>query len=164
MYEVISTKFILKSFVSDDNMIGLLYQLEQAKDHPFHDLINLLKDYTILNYKENIPQTRHLDLHEISIIGIQFSKDSMRRYRNYKWLKYLEAKRGDTVSESFSTQLSCLHTELIDEFNDVPKLLFPRWSTKFTDVKILAAIHGHNLCYNNYGFRLGIKALPTCER
>ena len=48
LYKIICIKFVLKALTSDNNMVGLIFQLEESKCHPFYQHIIMVRDYLSL--------------------------------------------------------------------------------------------------------------------
>ena len=165
-YDLVTTKFVLKSMHSDNAMKGLLLQIEGVRSHPFYHHIDLVKKY--LSHKE-----QHItfgsrsgrlcgttSISEIEEDCTHYNKTDIENFKCYLWgvllstceesyYRYIQ----ETTTANPNTQLTWINS----------KKLFFRTSSRMTDTKVMAMIHGHSRQFKRFRFSLNTATDMHCD-
>ena len=165
-YNIICTKFILKALSSDANMSGLIYQIEESRCHPFYHHILMAKDYLSSKCEElqKILHTRHYKHNSSTLIQIEpsnffYSKHDINMQKVKLWRKFF-ASEADKRSMSI-LNLDPENPQLISI--EQHKILFPRFSRRLTDTRIMSLIHGHDLAFMSFKYSAKLASSPFCQ-
>ena len=165
LYHLICTKFILKALTSDDNMKGLIYQIEGSRGHPFYPHIIMARDY--ISTKCDIQQGSRRQYSSSSIIDLDSSKliyknSDIEVYKQKLWNDFL-------TSDADPKSLIIMNPESNKDNDSTPiqslmhhKVLFPRSSKRSTDTKVLSLLHGHDLAFRSFKHSTGLVSNPSC--
>ena len=164
-YTIVCTKFILKSLSSDASMKGLIYQLEESRQHPFYHHIVMVRNYLSLKgvTANNVKRITSFNLLEhCNDPSLVYQESDIRSLRLKLWNKYFST---DADIKSINTM-----TSGPDHINDngiaqeqsltVYKTLFPRTSKRSTDTKTMSLLHGHDLTFNIFKHSLNLSPSP----
>ena len=159
LYDVLATKFSLKSLHSDTNMRGLMLQIEESKDHPFHHHIVLVKKYLNHHNCENT-YTRGLELlSQMEESTTHYTKDDIDNFKNVLWKDFLIQANNEKIVDMLT--LSSLSSINFNPTNH--KQLFPRTASRKTDTKIMDLLHGHSLAFNSFRYTLKLIMEKSCN-
>jgi hypothetical protein len=160
-YELIVTKFVLKSLNLDDSMKSILLQIESTRSHPFFHHIVLAQQYisgkkdpllTTVSQRKN----RTTSLVEADKGITHYTKEDMVAFKGKLWNELLsqdETYAAYTNENVFSTHVFSLNS----------KRLFCRTSSRITDTKVMAAIHGHSRQFKSFRYSLGLEDNQFCD-
>ena len=160
--QMITTKFCLKALYSDNNMRGILLQIEGSRRHPFYYHIDLVKKYLLFISKRRtspIP-TRHYFLSDIPESSTRYTKMDIETYKYKIWKDTIQLS-ADTKLKNTLT-LTDLSTMALDNPNS--KLLFPRTSQRSTDTKVMDLLHGHSLTFKSFAHKVNRTNDPNCDK
>lgn len=166
LYKLMCTKFLLKSLSSDNNMRAIILQLEESKCHDFYHQVLLVKEYLTLK-DPTIVFRQGRTVYNLSQINPQhliYTDKNIREFKISLWQDYLTSK-ADIKSRSIFGASDLDNTEKCFQFDNLSftKSLFPRSSRRCTDTKVMALLHGHDLCFRNFRYKSGNGLSPFCE-
>ena len=166
-YNIICTKFLLKSLSSDDNMKGLIFQLEESRDHTFYHHIQLVKAY-LTNVKSTIKFRNgrtNLSLAEVESNMFIYKTEDMKAWKEKLWEDYL-VTRGDKKSRSLLCSMDNINNDGYSKLTTntlATKMMFPRNAKRSTDTKVMALLHGHDLNFKSFKYKTGLLSSPFCH-
>lgn len=163
MYQLICIKFILKALNSDDNMKGLVYQIEGARDHPFFQHIEITKEY--LYEKCGLLKSRNRQYSSIMDIvphNLIYNDSEIMSLKIRLWNDYL-------ASDADPKSMQIMNPDTNQDRDLTPingilhhKILFPRFSKRITDTKVMSILHGHDLTFRSFKYSTGLISNPSC--
>ena len=173
LYKVICIKFVLKALSSDDNMKGLIYQIEGSRSHPFYNHILLTKNYLSMKSEFIVNQRQyyqHCSLLMLYQSQVFYNKSDIMKLKLRYWNDYFS-------SEADLKSRKLMNAEMLDDnqcyiySNDntlvestlLHKTLFPRYSKRSTDTKVMSLLHGHDLSFRSFKYAIGKISNPNCE-
>ena len=157
LYKLICTKFLLKSLTSDNNMRATILQLEEIRDHPFYHQIIFVREYLTSKDPSLVFRKGRISVNfsQINIECLNYNDNDIKKFKMSVWQQHLKLK-ADKKSRSTlkitDIEMECNSHEV--NFEGYHSL-FPRSSTRSTDTKVMALIHGHDLCFGNFRFKSG---------
>ena len=160
LYNIVCTKFILKALSSDDNLRGLIYQLEESRSHPFYQHIIMVKTY--LSYKHGCILDRRNNLTS-SLVSVDqslliYKKSDIDTWKIRLWNDFLVSKSNGKQGDTSAPDNTLLLESIIHH-----KFLFPRTSKRSTDTKVMSLLHGHDLCFKSFQYTLKLVSCPLCD-
>ena len=141
-YEIISMKFVLKA-VNDNYLSGLIYQLETARYHPFYNHILATKLFIHWKLKITTSNYREISLTNLDKSTFLYTKAEIDMYQAFKSTNLIQNSIPEDDKEFFITT----NMEITHNHN---KQLFPRKSSRYTDVNVMDILHGHCNRFNNF--------------
>jgi hypothetical protein len=164
-YDLVATKFILKSLHCDSTMKSMLLQIESVRSHPFYHHIVLVQRYItqkdpLLTFgRQSGRLGGYKSLANVDEHLIHYTKDDIEDFKGKLWNESL------TYDETYSMYVH--ETELpnlnMETFSSNSKKLFPRTSTRITDTKIMSLTHGHSCQFKSYRYSLGTEDDQFCD-
>ena len=168
LYRIICIKFILKALTSDNNMVGLIFQLEESRSHPFYQHIVMVREYLSLfqETSTSVSCRRNLATSWLSTINrelFRYSSSNIMMLKTHLWNKYM-ALEADIKSRSIMGHSNNSESDIcILQTVEQHKNLFPRNSKRVTDTKVMSLIHGHDLIFNKFKHSLHLSSSPYCS-
>ena len=161
LYEVISTKFVLKALHSDPNMRSMMLQIECSRNHPFYHHISLVRKYLL--YKDSNLRPVHSREHQIQLSRVSDSltyylKSEIEGYKMKLWKESLVSGRDEKLL--YLLNLTDFSSTEFQPRNH--KILFPRTSRRSTDTKVMDLIHGHSLTFGSFKCTIGRRDHHNC--
>ena len=151
--EVITVKFLLKCFHSDDEMIAMLLTINDDPKHPLFTKSQQLKKYFLWMQNGDSISKRYsahtIDL--IDFLGHEFcyyTKNDIDRYINFIWWKRIGHTHPHLYSKSWVGSNS--------------KLIFPRGSHREDNTRHAEFIHGHSVSFQNFSKTVGRSKYDLC--
>ena len=151
LQETITLRFNLKC-MNDRKYSGLLLQLEEEKSHPYNHHTSMIKKFLL--WKND---TKTIDLSKVSASDTLYDKEQIREYTKYLWTQHIRQ--------------SIPECDILDEIEDGmlhvqrnSKFLFPRYTTRASDTRVLNLIHGSSTSFRSFAFSLGLEQSPTCTK
>ena len=164
LYDVVATKFTLKSLHSDDNLNAMILQIESSRGPPFHHHTTLIKKY--FNFRDS-SMTFHracriTTLAETDVSLTHYVKSDIESYKFQLWKDLLISEENSVNPLHDNTDINGSTTQY-----DVPpknhKKLFHRTSSRLMDTKVMTMIHGHSRHFNSFKKALGCIGDPNCN-
>ena len=155
-YEAITVKFLLKCLNSDNNMTGLIHQIEESRAHRFYHHIMFVHDY--LKWKNVSLYSGRQKLNLLNIEGqlLVYSKEDIEDFTSHEWSQLSLNQHNDHptwASDSASRNFLTRH-------------LLPRSSSRLTDTKVLSLLHGHDVVFHKFERTVtvqGPRVTPFCD-
>ena len=161
-YESITVKFMLKCLNSDNNMLGLIHQIEESKSHRFFHHIKYIHEY--LKWK-GVPMIKgrvRLNLIDINRQQLMYCKSEINNFTVHTWnqLLGLITPGPDQTDDSENASTSRDSVSRIT----FTKLLLPSHSSRMTDTKVLSLLHGHDIVFRKFKNSIeGNHINPFCD-
>ena len=99
LYDVISTKFVLKALHSDTNMKSMMFQIECSRNHPFYHHISLVRKYLL--HKDPAIQTDQLreclQISQVSDSLTYYLKSEIDDFKMELWRESLVSGRDEKL-------------------------------------------------------------------
>ena len=170
LYKVVCIKFVLKALSSNDNISGLVCQIEESRGHPFHPHIIMVKDYLASKSEElnkilNERQTHtSSSLAQLETCHFFYRKCDMDRQKLLLWNRYLiyEADHKSRTLMNPDGIISNLEHGFLVHNIELHKTLFPKQAKRSTDTKVMSLIHGHDLGFNSFRYSVKLSSNPYC--
>ena len=154
---------------SDANMSGLMiYQIEECRSHPFYHHILMTKDYLSSKFEnlQKILHTRYYNsstLIQIEPSNFLYSKHDMDRQKLKLWNLNLaseaDKKSQNILNPCYSSDAQAPQLLGLEQH----KALFPRYSRRSTDTKVMSLIHGHDLTFKSFKHSAKLSTSPLCQ-
>ena len=135
-YKMVTIKFIIKALTSDPFMQGLILQLEEAKAHRYQHHIDEIRKFLTWTRGSNELNRSKIDLLTSVHNGVvSYSKDEITRFMDFTWNKHLLLNPRINPGE------------ILNNIDERSKKLFPRYSSRSTDTKVMSLLHGHDITF-----------------
>ena len=150
--DVMTTKFLLKGLLQDNEMRALILQLEETPQHPYYAHINSVRRFLAFQdsaqyskCKNMVYRTQLFDRSEKLLV---YSKEQMLAFTCYQWDKMLAAnidELGRIVSDQGNNASDC-----IKSCNVIKHNLFVRNSNRTDDTNLIDFIHGQGMRFHSF--------------
>ena len=168
LYKLTCVKFVLKALTSDINMMGIIYQLEESRSHPYYQHIIMVKDYISLlqGTPVNTNHRRNYSSSQLAIINkahLRYNQSDITKLRTHLWNNYITSE-ADRKSQIIMSHSGIKETDICTiQSLEHHKILFPRTSKRATDTKVMTLLHGHDLSFNTFKYSLQLSSDPFCS-
>ena len=150
-YKMVTIKFIIKALTSDPFMQGLILQLEEAKAHRYQHHIDEIRKFLTWTRGSNELNRSKIDLLTSVHNGVvSYSKDEITRFMDFTWNKHLLLNPRINPGE------------ILNNIDERSKKLFPRYSSRSTDTKVMSLLHGHDITFTAFKARVANNCDPQC--
>ena len=135
-------------------MQGLILQLEEAKAHRYQHHIDEIRKFLMwITTGSNKLNRSRIDLLTSVHKGVvSYSKEEITRFMDFTWNKHLLLNPRINPSEG----------QILDNIDERSKKLFPRYSSRSTDTKVMSLLHGHDITFTAFKARVANNCDPQC--
>ena len=163
--EVMTTKFLLKGLIQDDEVRALVLQLEERPHHHFYPQITALKRFLIFQ-DSAMAQTGRLRVHQISLLdrevkSLVYSQDCVANYLCHQWDTKLFNNTDSLgkIPDHICAQnvIDLVKTNLV-----MKNSLFPRSSHRSEDTDMIDFLHGQGLRFSDFRSKFDKSCSSSC--